>query len=545
MPLWAPALAVALLAALFLLLRALLLQPPTLRVWADPTEPIADQPVAIYWEGNRIRHLELGPLPGESAPIELTPSNSGVYTIEQGLSADTTVRLFAANFLGDPTVDEPVDIAVRFNVPVVAAWDVSPTEIMEGESVTVTWLVSDAQDVKITWLMDDEAEGEARTLGSGPTGVKRVAPQGTQRTVFYLQATNNGNQPDRVRPLTVRYLKPVVNEWSVSPAEIMQRESVTLTWDVANSDNIAIRWRPENSQRYSSASLNQVGPTGIEMIQLDDAQTYIIELTATNGDQSERLFEAVKVLPPPPLIRAFDVEPDEFVRWSRESVTLTWQTEGAQTVEIEVDTTGSSEDRTLSPRLTSDQKDDDAPEQDTTYRLVATGPGGVGTREVRVRVSEPVCTVKVDNSRLRDGPGTNYKIVGTVSLDSRLDPQQIAPSEYSDWGSYSWLLVKTDINGRTITGWVADSLIDNCTPGISQIPTVDVASIPSAPPTGTPTPTPTATATATTHRRPLSRLHLRQHPQASPHRRSRRRPHQLRRHRRQRSHPPSHPHRPV
>ncbi len=390
MPLWAPALAVVLMALLFLLARFLLLQPPTIKLWADPPDPAAGQPVTIHWEGNRVRRLALEGLPDEATPIELTPANSGVYTIEQGLDETATIRLSAANFMGDPTVGE-VKIFVGAGMPVVTAWNVSPMGIMSGESVTVTWQVTQAEDVKVFWRVDDELEAEAQPLASGNDGTEVVMPTGSERTLFTLYAANGDESADEP-PFTVRYLKPAVAEFSVSATEIMQGEDVTVTWAVNNSNEVAVSWRSEDSQYADPHSLGRVSPAGSATIQLDNVGACIIKLQATNGDQAVEPTVDVLVQPRAPEILAFDVEPKEYVRWSEDSVRLRWETADTETIEIEVETTGSVEEELLASRWAIGEEDDNAPETDSIYRLVATGPGGVAIKEVSVTVRKPACT---------------------------------------------------------------------------------------------------------------------------------------------------------
>ena len=391
MPLWAPALAVAVMAFLFLLARFLLLQPPTIELWVDPAVPAAGQPVTIHWAGNRVRRLALEGLPDEAMPIELTPANSGVYTIEQGLDETATIKLSAANFMGDPTVGE-VKIALGAGMPVVTVWNVSPTEIMAGESVTVTWQVTQAEDVKVFWRVDDESAAEAQPLAGGNDGTEVVTPTGSERTLFTLYAAN-GNESVDEPPFTVRYLKPAVAEFPVSATEIMQGEDVTVTWAVNNSNEVAVSWRSRIASTLTRtlwAGSARQGRRRSNSTMSAPASASCRRPTATRrwSRQSTCWFSPVR-----PRILAFDVEPRQYVRWTEDSVRLSWETADTETIEIEVETTGGAVEELLASHSAIGEENDSVPETDSIYRLVATGPGGVAIKEVSVTVRKPACTI--------------------------------------------------------------------------------------------------------------------------------------------------------
>ena len=156
--------------------------------------------------------------------------------------------------------------------------------------------------------------------------------------------------------------KVVIQRFTATPASIRAGGTSTLAWQVLNADSVEIT---DIGSVNAQAGTTQVSP----------AETRTYRLTAKNsvGEASETV--TVTVERPGVRVLSFRATPDSIA--PGQTVTLSWQTENAQTVTISgIGTVQASGTATVSPTAT------------TTYSLTAANASGSESATATVTVTE-------------------------------------------------------------------------------------------------------------------------------------------------------------
>ena len=226
-PAWLPPVAIAMVLLLCGLLAMLLMRPPAIELAeVVPPNPIAGQPVTIRWRVTNARRIELRPL-----GIEVN-ADVGEYTFQQGFADTTAITLVAKNMLRD--VKEPLTIPITVSVedPVLEEWSVFPTEITQGQEVTIKWRVSNAEDVVLRPFGTVDVSGEMQDR-----------PQ--QSKTYTIVATNQGRTVERSQEVLVATPQPdapVVKAFAASPTTAVEGMdgTIKLTWETEKTDTVTI-----------------------------------------------------------------------------------------------------------------------------------------------------------------------------------------------------------------------------------------------------------------------------------------------------------------
>ncbi len=229
-PPWVPPLLIGVLLIACIALAMFLSRAPVIELAEiEPTNPIAGEPVTIRWRVNNARRIELRPF-----GIELDP-DVGEYTFEGGFADTATVSLVAFGLVR--STQETLAISVEIPVveaetPVVNEWSVFPTEITQGQEVTIRWSVSNAESIKVQPFGTVDSSGE-----------RTDKPQQTE--TYTLIATNQGKnveQSQRVVVATPSPDAPEITSFTVSPSTVVEGVDTTiqLMWETKKADTVTI-----------------------------------------------------------------------------------------------------------------------------------------------------------------------------------------------------------------------------------------------------------------------------------------------------------------
>ncbi len=230
--------------------------------------------------------------------------------------------------------------------PSIVRFQATPTNIMSGESSTLSWATSGAQTVTISGVS-----------GSLPVnGSTVVSP--TQTTTYTLTAMTGSTSVTAQATVTVGngQLARIVS-FSANPTTIATGGSTQLCWNVENATTVSIN---PGIGTVGAANCMTVSPTA----------TTIYVLTARNGvgtvtASATVTVNAVKIL-------TFGSSP-EYSTMAGSPVVLSWSTTGASSVNITGNITGPGIPATGLPAsgtLTVN------PNTNTDYTLTAYGDGG-------------------------------------------------------------------------------------------------------------------------------------------------------------------------
>jgi len=229
-PPWVPPLLIGILLIACIALAMFLSRAPVIELAEiDPTNPIAGEPVTVRWRVNNARRIELRPF-----GIELDP-DVGEYTFEDGFADTATLSLVAFGLVR--STQETLAISVEIPVveaetPVINEWSVFPTEITQGQEVTIRWSVSNAESIKVQPFGTVDSSGE-----------RTDRPQQTE--TYTLIATNQGKnveQSQRVAVATPSPDAPEITSFTVSPSTVVEGVDTTirLTWETKKADTVTI-----------------------------------------------------------------------------------------------------------------------------------------------------------------------------------------------------------------------------------------------------------------------------------------------------------------
>ncbi len=249
--------------------------------------------------------------------------------------------------------------------PTIQNVAIEPTSPVAGESVTIRWDVTDAEEVVFMPL------GQ---VVDASLGAFTFTEGFTDPITLTLVARNRFNKTaEKPLPIAVTPLPPdtpIIEEWAISATRVTQGQPVRLRWRVSRAENVTIQ------------------PFGTESIEgeREDAplQNKTYTLIARNGDQIVQRSLEVAVDAPkasPPRITRFAVEPASMLENERETVRLTWETTGAASISIE-------------PGLGSvgpkGSRDVPSPNATTTYELLAQNEGGEKTAQATLEIRDPM-----------------------------------------------------------------------------------------------------------------------------------------------------------
>lgn len=238
------------------------------RFTASPDRIRAGEASNLDWQVLNADRVEIQP------GLGTVPAN-GTRTVRPPRT--TTYTLRARGPGGEATATVTVVVEERVE-PTIVACQVSPMNIVAGESATVFVSTLGAEQVEVT-------------PGVGPvarSGSFTVSPAET--TTYTVTATNPAGQVScqitvQVTPGTA----PRIVTFAGNPATIDRGQSTTLTWSVENADTVTI-----------SGGIGTVAASGSRQVSPTETTTYTLTARNRFGEVSGTSTITVNVPPPPP-----------------------------------------------------------------------------------------------------------------------------------------------------------------------------------------------------------------------------------------------------
>jgi len=326
---------------------------------------------------------------------------------------------------------------------------VTPANVVEGETATIAWETRNADELTLSGFGDVPLSGS-----------QMINP--TSSATYTLTATNSFGTLSC--PLTVQVTGgsvPRIMAFTAAPLEIVAGNPSALSWQVENADEVSIS---------SVGQVDLIG--GVEQVTPNKTTTYT--LTATNQFGSATAAVTVRVLQPARIVE-FVAQPNPVN--PNEPFVLSWVTEGATTVSI---------DNNLSIRNPVGSAVLQIP-QTTTYTIVASNKLSTATATVEVVVTggvptgtAPVADAGEDfTTQLQeitlDGSGSFNPGGGSLTYQWHslqplqavvLDPgQPITRVQFPTGGVYTFQLQVTNALGKVDTDIVVVTFV-----GVTETP---------------------------------------------------------------------------
>ncbi|MCP5112472.1 MAG: OmpA family protein, partial [bacterium] len=285
---------------------------------------------------------------------EVTIENIGTVDPQTGAKevspTTTTSYLLTARNNASNTEAQATAIVVVDQQPRFLRCQVTPANIVEGETATISWETSNATTVMMSGIGDVALNGS-----------QMVSPM--SNTTYTLTASNAaGNSIDC--PLTVQVTRgnvPQIINFTAHPMEIKAGGSSYLQWGVENAETVTITGIGTVNSKTGATEVNPMETTSYVM-------------TATNEFGSIAAEVTVKVVQPVRIL-SFVAQPNPVA--ANEPFVLSWSTENATTVSIS---------NNLGPRPETGSAILQIPVT-TTYTIVASNGEFTETASVEVVVS--------------------------------------------------------------------------------------------------------------------------------------------------------------
>ena len=277
---------------------------------------------------------DIGTVPATGS-LAIRPSKTVAYTItatRDGTSIADAATVTAINPSAEPT----------------ATLTATPEKIVRGEPALLFWTSANVDSVVL-----DNGIGEAPPAGS-------LVVHPAETTAYTATASNESGTAAASVTITVADPPPEVSLYA-EPSEIEEGESAILSWTSEYAETLSIQPGIGTVEQNGSVTVSPIQTT-----------TYTITATGSGGDASSQA--TVVVRPPKPTI-SFAAAPSEIE--NGESATLTWNAANAEDASIDqgIGTVPLFGSKAVFP------------EADATYKMTASGPGGVSTKSATVKVT--------------------------------------------------------------------------------------------------------------------------------------------------------------
>ncbi len=307
-------------------------------------------------------------------------------------------------------------------VPTISSFTASSLSIKAGDSVTLSWTVTNAQSLSISGVGD-------------VTGKTSVVVIPKSNTVYTLSATSSAGTVSSALTINIATASaPIITSFTTSAASIASGGSATLTWNVSNATTIII------------SNIGTV--TGTSKVVTPSVNT-TYTLTATNASGSTISSVTINIAPAP-VIASFSASAATIT--NGESTALTWSVMNATTLSISGIGIVTGTTKVVNPTVT------------TTYTLTATGIGGLATKSVIIAVNADVVVVNPPVASTTTSRFTNFQTVMTARCNSCHSNDLVGnfsllktedawlSSGYITAGDIHSSLIYTSLKGETATG---------------------------------------------------------------------------------------------
>jgi hypothetical protein len=281
--------------------------------------------------------------------VSLNNQNSSKATFTASAGQTYGFRLTVKDSLGATALARATITTRELAQVVVTKFTATPPTINLGQSTTLAWQVQNADTVTITDL--GNVNPQAGTATVSPTDTK----------VYTLTATNKAGTVNETVQVVVNKPTVQIASFRAVPNTIKVGESANLVWETTNATTVSI------------AGIGNVNPSGT--LSVSPTQTTTYTMTATNSTGNVTATATITVTPAvlAPTVSLFTATPTTI--GEGETATLTWQVNGATSVEITgLGTVSGSGSAPVNPTTT------------TTYTLTAKNAGGTTTASVAITV---------------------------------------------------------------------------------------------------------------------------------------------------------------
>lgn len=415
---------------------------------ASMGELLADGAVVHTLEASELAEGSFSVTPSETTTYELSVSN------EDG--EDTSSLTITVNPLPRPTIN---------------SFTTSSTQIILGESITLSWDVQGADSISIRDAADMtvfESQDDAVVA----MGFVELSP--TLETSYTLTAYNLQGDTSASTMNIIVESPPVIHDFAASKTvDVVPGEAIELTWDVSGANTIEIR------DQDDALVIDSMDATGAVMATTSSSTTsYTLLAINGAGEVSEQI--DIALLGAPSILSFTASKQDDLL--FNENITLSWEVSEAVTVEIRDQTNATL--HTSNMATGSFSLDIQA---DTTFTLVAQNPTADASQDLTVTLLKvPVINAFTASKTTDVSPGEDVDFSWDVSGADTIEISAAMSSLHSsssDMGSVTLAVPDSAIYTLTATN-AAGSITRDISIDVLIVPSItsfsaDVTTVPS------------------------------------------------------------------
>jgi hypothetical protein len=327
----------------------------------------AEKPVINSFAADRTSIIS-----GEYAILEWDISNATSMNIDNGVGSvetltgtksvfpttTTTYTITASNSGG--SVTKSVTITVSADEPEIVSFKATPPTIGAGESSVLAWEINNATSVSINQGVGTVNE-DSGTVTVNPTSTK----------TYTITATNTFGSTTETVEVFVATTIPTITSFTADPGAVTAGGDVVLEWEVEGAVTV-----------YISQGVGTVDDPVSGTATVNPTATITYTLTATNTFGNATDTVTVTVNEGQPVITSFISTPSTLTESG--SIILSWDTPGADVVNILNERTGNDLDFTGESGAA-----DDYVSETTSYTIKASNDYGYVTKTITVTVTSP------------------------------------------------------------------------------------------------------------------------------------------------------------
>jgi cysteine-rich repeat protein len=249
--------------------------------------------------------------------------------------------------------------------PVISAFSADRTSVAPGESVTLSYMVTEADTVQI-----DPGVLSSSSMLSGSVSTPALAAS----TSFTLRAKSAVGETTRTVAITVRTSTGVeITKFEAEPKVIAPGGTTRLSWTTVDATRVQLLVE-------GGAVLDADAPKeGMRDVQPSENTTYVL-LAEGPGGQVTRMQRVLVGFQPE--IPSFEANPPQITLG--QSTTLSWTVVNAESIMLR-DDMGNA----VVPNAMAEGSRSVSPQVTTTYELVASGRAGDAVKRVTIEVLPP------------------------------------------------------------------------------------------------------------------------------------------------------------
>ncbi len=336
---------------------------PTLELSLSPQTIVRGQRAVLSWVTTGAESITVE---ADGQGVEVDPEALPDGQVEVSPQEDTTYRVTVTG--AGEQISEEISLAVQPQ-PRVIVFGASADTVNEGDPIILSWQTEGATRVEIS-------DGSAPLMVSGkdPLG-DSIEVNPVQTTTYTLTAQNAVGDDTAEVTVTVRPSAAVLS-FVAEPALVARGLPVVLSFTTEHATTVEL---------YADDRAVPTGPVNVESdsVEVRPEASVTYKLVAIgDGGRDEAMVEVDVVQPV--VIEFFDAEP-ALLNLGEASM-LRWAVEGADEVAL-VDEQDNALD--IDPNALEGEFAV-APTRTTTYRLIASGIGGMTSQEVTVEVDDSV-----------------------------------------------------------------------------------------------------------------------------------------------------------